>query len=213
MLGTACLAIWIAGGAASVAATPSASPDTGSGTPASRIGPTVSQCLATGQVWLVVQTDTGTVLRNECVGQPETGQAALESAGVALTTSGGGYLCSLAGYPSRCPTTYRGQYWQYWHASGVGSSWQYSQKGAAAFVPQPGSIEGWCYNGRDADVCRPPSLDGSEVPSARLDFPPATAATGGATVWIAGGLLVATAMAFLLGRRRAGGARRRWTRR
>lgn len=207
MLGTACGGIWIAGGAVSVAATPSPSPNPGISTPASSTGTSLSQCLSTGQVWLVVQADTGTVLRSECVGRPATGQAALESAGVAMTTSGGGYLCTLAGYPSRCPTTYRGQYWQYWHANGVGSSWQYSQEGAAAFVPQPGSIEGWCYNGRDADSCRPPSLTGSEMASARVDFPPASDAPGGVTVWIAGGLLLVTAMAFVLARRRSSGSR------
>ncbi|CAI9406855.1 hypothetical protein [Aestuariimicrobium sp. T2.26MG-19.2B] len=100
-------------------------------------------CVGSGKVWLVVVTDGGSTLRNQCVGNPGSGTAALQNAGLSLTYRSG-YLCTIGGYPSACPTTYNGQYWSYWIAK-PGGSWSYSNLGADARRPPAGTLDGWCY--------------------------------------------------------------------
>ncbi|WP_235736269.1 hypothetical protein [Nocardioides alcanivorans] len=147
---------------------------------------TVGECLDSGQVWLHVETPDQ-VLRSECVGTPDSGSAALAAADVATSESKGGYLCTLSGYPDRCPTRYNGQYWQYSHASGVGAAWQYSQKGAGEFRPAPGSIEGWCYNTADENRCALPSLSADDTAAERVDV---EATGGGLGPWVIGGVVL-----------------------
>jgi hypothetical protein len=130
---------------------------------------TVGDCLAAGEVWLYVRDERGEVLRSECVGTPATGLAALEAAGVATTEATGGYLCTLAGHPSRCSTRYTGQYWQYWHTTSTEDRWRYSQQGADSYRPAPSTIEGWCYNRSDEERCALPRLSDADTPAPRVD--------------------------------------------
>lgn len=183
---------------------PSAGPS-----PTAPAGPTVAECLSSGDVWLVIETDTQVVLRSECVGRPATGQDALRAAEVATTNAKGGYLCTLAGYPARCPHTYRGQFWQYWHAGGGGAPWEFSTKGAGDYSPRPGSIEGWCYNAAGSDRCRPALPALTDGPSPRVDPPPAVGPDIDVTVWLAAGVLGITGVIFWIVRHRTGGQRQR----
>lgn len=114
-------------------------------------------CLSTGQVWLVVVTDTGRTLANRCVGRPANGMAALRAAGLSMTFADGGYICTLGGYPAQCPATFDNRYWHYYHST-TGNSWNYSAKGAAQYTyPSTGMIDGWCYNAA-GQGCTPPQV-------------------------------------------------------
>lgn len=185
--------------APAVADEPSPSPTPSVATPT---GPSVGECLSAGDVWLVIQTDDGQVLRSECIGSPATGAEALRAAEVPTVMSKGDYYCTLAGYPSRCPRTYRSQFWQYWHAAGVGDAWVFSDKGPANRTPAPGSIEGWCYNPERVTSCQPPKLAATDPPSPRVDLPPAVGPDVDVTLWIALGVLVATGLVYVVVRRR-----------
>lgn len=150
---------------------------------------TVGQCLAAEEVWLHVQTEVGEVLRSECVGRPRTGLEALRAADVAWTEAKGGYLCTLSGHPERCPTRFAGQYWQYFHAAGVGAGWTYAAKGPGERRPARGGLEGWCYNARDEHRCALPDLVATDVAADRVDR--ASPGRGPRQFWAVGALLLA----------------------
>lgn len=93
----------------------------------------------------------GVVVR--CAAGPQaTGVAALKTAGFAVTGTarwGEAFICRIDGKPSAAEescvdTPPVSAYWSYWSAS-AGGSWSYSQYGAAARTPPPGSFEGWSF--------------------------------------------------------------------
>ncbi|GAB3819987.1 hypothetical protein GCM10028820_24830 [Tessaracoccus terricola] len=118
-------------------------------------GHDVESCTSTGQVWLLVQDETGRVLANQCVGTPASGAAALRAGGLDFETSRGGVICSVAGNPAECPRRFTGQFWQYWHSEPAGP-WVFADKGPTNRTPRPGSLEGWCYNTTDERRCTLP---------------------------------------------------------
>lgn len=123
---------------------------------------TLSQdgCTNAGKVWLVVSTDTDQVLANQCVGNPATGTAALEAAGLATTRDAKGqFICTIGGYPQTCPTSYD-KFWNYYHAT-PGGSWEFYQVGSDSSKPQAGSIEGWCFG----SSCTPQGAQGISAPA------------------------------------------------
>ncbi|HTW18324.1 MAG TPA: hypothetical protein VMF51_24585 [Nocardioides sp.] len=188
LLGTVLGALLLTGGASDPEVTGAVSPAT------------VGECLGAGQVWLHVQTEDERVLRSECVGTPATGQAALAAAEVDSRESKGGYLCTLAGYPETCPSSFTGQYWQYWYADGLGADWSFSQKGAGARRPTPGGIEGWCYNADDEKRCDLPRLSADGEPAERIDLHQDSKGLG---PWVVGVVVVVVAAgSLLLARRR-----------
>lgn len=188
------LAVLLAPGATAIANVPTTPQAPGT-------SPTVGRCLNSGQVWLVVQIAEGRTLRSECVGRPGTGQQALASADVPVTQSDGGYLCTLAGHPAVCPTSFDGQYWQYWHSAGIGQNWVYADKGAAKSRPEPGSIEGWCYNQQNTKRCLPPVLTAGDTPRTRLDLSSKPAETS-RWIWAAMAAVVLSGSAWVVSRRR-----------
>lgn len=117
----------------------------------------VGACLDDDQVWLVVVDDEGNVLANQCVGTPESGEAALDTAGLERTVDSDGFICAIGNHPDPCPETFTGQYWGYYTAA-AGEQWGYYEVGADQSEPQPGTIEGWCYNSADEEFCNPPLL-------------------------------------------------------
>ncbi len=117
----------------------------------------VGECLADGQVWLVVVDDTESVIANQCVGNPASGDEALEAAGVEITRDSSGFVCGLGGTPEPCPETFTGQYWNY-NSSAAGEQWAYYEIGSGDSQPAGGTIEGWCYNAEGTDSCFPPLL-------------------------------------------------------
>ncbi len=162
---------------------------------------TVTACLLAKRTWLHVQTETGEVLRSECVGTPANGLAALANAKVATTKAKGGYLCTLAGHPKKCPTRFAGQYWQYWTAATVGAPWVHSPVGPAKQELSGGTIEGWCYNEAKQKYCSLPDLQAGERPAERVDL--ASAQTGARGYWpIAVAVLALAATGLWVRRRR-----------
>lgn len=133
----------------------------------------VEDCTGAGQVWLVVSTDEGRVLANQCVGTPGNGTAALDAAGLAIgRDSKSQFICQIGDYPSECPTTYE-KYWNYYHAK-PGGTWFYSQEGADTYKPEAGSIEGWCFG----SACTPEGIEGSAAPQASSSSSGSSSSTG-----------------------------------
>lgn len=95
----------------------------------------------------------GSTIIRCAVGDQATGHAALVNAGISITGTtrwGEAFICRIEGKPTAAtepcidtpPTT---AYWSYWYASN-GGTWTYSQLGAMARNPQPGSFEGWSFS-------------------------------------------------------------------
>lgn len=163
---------------------------------------TVGRCLDDGQVWLHVQAASGQVLRSECVGRPASGREALAAAEVPVAVNREGYICALAGEPERCPARFAGRYWQYSHASSPGGPWRFSQLGADAYRPQPGTVEGWCYNTTEEDRCELPVLAAAHPAAPRVDL---DTDRPGTNLWLVAGMvafLVATGVFVTAQRRR-----------
>lgn len=119
-------------------------------------GTEIGDCLASGKVWLLVTTETGEALANQCVGIPGTGEEALAAGGMEIQFGKDRLVCTLSGHPAQCPRTFTGAYWAYYHG-GPGAEYVYSDLGASQFQPKPGSIEAWCYTTAEKD-CAPPHL-------------------------------------------------------
>ncbi len=133
------------------------SSDASSGADATALS--MTECTQQGKVWLTVTTDQDQSLANQCVGNPDSGTAALEAAGLAIgRSSDGTMICTIGNYPDPCPATFTGDYWQYYTATPDGT-WTYATTGADESKPAAGSIEGWCYGA----TCTP-KLDGVNDP-------------------------------------------------
>ncbi|QXT63599.1 hypothetical protein [Tessaracoccus palaemonis] len=166
---------------------------------------TIDECLAAGDVWLLVIDDADTTRANQCVGTPESGEAALAAGGMAIGYGKGILICTLDGYPDRCPSASSGDYWTYFHADASGG-WDYSDSGAQGYRPPAGSVEGWCYTGGDARRCELPSLD--EVRQLPVTANAAVALPSGtpwALIGTAAGLAAVVVVLVLLARRRSSG--------
>ncbi len=92
-----------------------------------------------------------------CAPQPvDNGFEALRRANISYEQSGG-FLCRVAGKPESGECTNRpssGPYWGYWHAK-RGGEWKYSNYGAGARTPPPGSLDGWAYTDGDGPATPP----------------------------------------------------------
>lgn len=137
----------------------------------------IGECLQTGNVWLLVTTETGDALANQCVGTPANGEAALADGGLEIQFGKGRLVCTLSGHPAQCPRTFTGAYWAYYQGA-PGADYTYSDLGPQQHVPEPGTIEAWCYSTTE-ETCVPPQLrivqNGVEVAppagSALVDLP------------------------------------------
>ena len=112
------------------------------------------ECVSAGNVWVVVERDTG-LEEAACATEFSSGLAALKSAG--FNVAGSAFVSGINGYPAAPSRT---GYWSYWHAAepaittsvdGTDETstwtydWEYSDEGAATYVPRAGSIEGWRF--------------------------------------------------------------------
>ena len=126
----------------------------------------VGACLAEGEVWLLVVTDTDEVLANQCVGTTATGTDALTGAGLELVRDSSNFICAIGGHPEACPATFNGQFWGSYQGT-PGQEYAFAMVGPDENVPAPGTIEAWCYNAEGTEGCTPPYLtivqDGQEV--------------------------------------------------
>lgn len=122
-------------------------------------------CVRAGNVWVVVERDTG-LQKGGCATEFRTGLQALRSAGFEVT--GTGLVTGIDGYPPAGGST---GYWSYWHAERPTSGdqtrypWTYSDEGAGSYAPEPGSIEGWRFGvGEDEPSWQPVIRDaGSQL--------------------------------------------------
>jgi hypothetical protein len=97
-----------------------------------------------------------------------------------------GLICRIDGAPATCAPD-ANHYWSYWHRPAGGSSWAYSNEGAATYHPARNSSEGWAYqNGGSrqpaniafSTICPPPAPAPRPTRSApRTSPPPPTRAT------------------------------------
>jgi hypothetical protein len=132
----------------------------------------------------------GSTIVRCATGPQSTGLAALKDAGITITGTtrwGEAFICRIEGKPgadteSCIDTPPASAYWSYWHASN-GGSWTYSQLGAAARTPPPGSFEGWSFAlDRSATGAPPPRLTPlrqAPPPPRQEEDPPADASGGG----------------------------------
>lgn|GEM_PF-4226351 len=97
---------------------------------------TLDDCLAAGDVWLLVIDDADTTRAIQCVGTPESGEAALAAGGMSIGYGKRILICTLDGYPDRCPSASSGHYWTYFHAD-ADDAWDYSDSGAHGYRPPP----------------------------------------------------------------------------
>lgn len=180
---------------------------------------TPQDCLSAGNVWVYVTYSDGSVLASTCATEFGTGEAALKSAGVDVAKDAKGMICALDKQPNPCPTTFNGQYWNY-YTSTDGKTFSYSQKAADQSKPAKGSIEAWCYNKASEKSCTPgtlslttdvPDADSSASPSAAVGSTAASdsgssgSSTGSSTAWgigIVAAVIVIGAVVHIIIRRR-----------
>jgi hypothetical protein len=138
---------------------------------------TEGACTTPSGVTVVVDfQELGGGVHVRCAPQPVTnGFEALRQAGIdfATTVRFPGFLCRIAGKPANDPcqtTSPASAYWSYWIAQ-RGAAWCYSNLGAGARTPPPGSVEGWSFSlGRTSST--------SPAPRAAVPAPlPGTAPT------------------------------------
>lgn len=105
------------------------------------------RCVDAGNVWVVVNFKGS--YRMGCATSPSTGTDALRQV-ISVEKAGNGMVSRIGGNPATIdPNPY--VYWNYFHRTG-GSAWEYSQLGADAYKPKPGSIEGWTYGATGVSV-------------------------------------------------------------
>lgn len=103
--------------------------------------PEATGCLAAGNVWVLVERDTG-AQAGGCATEFGDGLEALQSAGFTVNHSDG-FITHIGGHPTGAADQ---MYWSYWQlGTGAAAQWQYSQLGAALSSPEPGTVEGWRF--------------------------------------------------------------------
>lgn len=147
------------------------------GAPAFAAARPVSDCTAaSGATFVVDFGHWGGPLLRACGSTPATGYSLLNQGGWHTSGTehdGPGFICRIgyAGYhhgtqyptPAQEPcvnTPPVNAYWTYWQAGPGQDTWRYSQAGAAAYHPQPGSISLWIFGGTNIS-----GTTGSAVPS------------------------------------------------
>jgi hypothetical protein len=138
----------------------------GTPTPASATSLPIADCTTSSGVILAVDFSAwgGPILR-ACGSTPTTGLGLINQGGwhsAGTTHDGSGFVCRIsyvgfrsgAQYPTAAQqacisTPLPSASWTYWHADPGQNTWSYSQQGAAASNPQPGSIDLWIFGKRN----------------------------------------------------------------
>jgi hypothetical protein len=111
-------------------------------------------------VWVVVDGSVlGASATVRCApGDPSSGLEALTGAGhqYSFVPTQPGLVCIIDGRPATCNGAQSDAYWSYWYAD-AGGAWTYSQRGAGARDPQPGTVEGWAFGAGDPPSTAPPA--------------------------------------------------------
>ncbi|MGL5818631.1 MAG: hypothetical protein ACRCYR_13780 [Phycicoccus sp.] len=141
--------------------------------------PSAAAAACSGSSGVTVVVDTGSGVVTRCApGDPSSGIAALTAAGFSVSQVRGqpGFVCTIDGSPSSqtCTRTPPATaYWSYWHAS-RGGSWSYSQLGASAYDPRPGTVEGWRFGSGQQPRIAPPAATTTSTPRPTTPRPTTT---------------------------------------
>jgi hypothetical protein len=145
--------------------------------PASASARPVGDCTTTSGVIVAVDfAHFGGPLLRSCGSTPTSAYTLLNQGGWQTTGTehdGPGFVCRIgySGYhggtqyptPSQEPcvlTPPTNAYWAFWYASPGQTTWSYSQTGAMAINPEPGSVELWVFGGTSSG-----GTSGSAVPA------------------------------------------------
>jgi len=145
----------------------------GPGTAQARAQDPASECVADGQIYVLV-FEQGTELAAGCT-QGQTGLARLLEL-TTVQTAGQGFLCQIGGRPDRCIATPVGEepYWNYWWWRD--GQWVYANIGAS-YRGVPGSVEAWHFSVGEPPPYLPQTASADQPPSpATADQPPSPAA-------------------------------------
>ena len=145
--------------------------------PASAAAEPVGDCTTTSGVIVAVDfAHFGGPLLRSCGSTPTSAYTLLNQGGWHTTGTehdGPGFICRIgyagfhggAQYPTPSQeacvlTPPTSAYWAFWYANPGQSSWNYSQTGAIAVKPEPGSVELWVFGGTSSG-----GSSGSAVPT------------------------------------------------
>lgn len=124
---------------------------------------TALECVGDGNVWVVVEHDEGSA--QGCADDFSNGLAAVKSAGIDITESGG-FVSTVDGQPSQAGAE---DWWSYWSATpssdGTISEWTSYMVGAGEAKPAAGSVEGWRLAHSFTEAAPPPSVTSIGLPS------------------------------------------------
>jgi hypothetical protein len=126
----------------------------------------------------------GQPVERGCAPTPTTGYAALHTAGYATAGDahdGDAFVCRIDDQPppkeDGCQSTpLPPDSWSYWHALAGSGTWTFSQSGAKAYHPPPGSIDAWVFGNTS-----PPTFTPAEVRSGTTPAPTTTTSTASTT--------------------------------
>ncbi len=126
------------------------------------LDPSAQECLSGAGVLVVVDFGDGEAQSRCAPGDPDSGEAAMRTAGFEITNNQAGLVCQIDAVPPDCPASPPlDAYWSYWHAElgadGSVGQWSYSTVGAGTHDPAPGTVQGWRFGGRDDEP--PPAED------------------------------------------------------
>ena len=133
----------------------------GPGTAQARAQDPASECVADGQIYVLV-FEQGTELAAGCT-QGQTGLARLLEL-TTVQTAGQGFLCQIGGRPDRCIATPVGEepYWNYWWWRD--GQWVYANIGAS-YRGVPGSVEAWHFSVGEPPPYLPQTAPADQPPS------------------------------------------------
>jgi hypothetical protein len=122
----------------------------------------------------------GQPVERGCAPTPTTGYAALHAAGFTSAGDahdGNAFVCRIDDEPppnaDGCQSTpLPPDSWSYWHALAGSTTWSYSQLGAMAYHPPPGSVDAWVFG-----TTAPPSFSPNQARSGTTTAPTTTTTT------------------------------------
>ncbi|WP_462417259.1 hypothetical protein [Kytococcus sp. Marseille-QA3725] len=122
-------------------------------------------------VTVVVRTPEATETRC-ALGDPESGEAALDDVGFDVTHDKNGMICQISVDGEPFPREEKGwkcgdfdgtNFWGYFQADGPGATWAFAAEAADQTDPAPGEVEGWSWGAGESE---PP---GAKAPAAGGD--------------------------------------------
>ncbi len=150
-------------------------------------------CLSSQIAVVVSFNELGGGTQIACIGDVDSGFAALAAAGYDVTpVAGQPFVCRINDVPANDPCQRippATAYWAYWTAP-MGGTWSYAAIGAGSQDPEPGAVQGWSFGADSEPAIAPPgaasttgggALEVSSPATAQAQRPAAASASG--TPW------------------------------